>query len=210
MVAFLSGVLVGRGVRSQKDTTVVADASAWPSRRRQTAGRGGGAAAAQAPAAPPITAIAPPTPADEDLSYNSRLEGKQPPEETLKPQSRTGCRRAGEGRGAEGRREPRPPSRRPRRRGAAARRNRTPRSQGGGSARGRARGSGYYLKVVAYRDRRQADAVARRLGGKGYSAYVVPGSGRGRATACGSASTRRGRRPTRSGAASRKKSSSSH
>jgi cell division septation protein DedD len=39
-------------------------------------------------------------------------------------------------------------------------------------------GNGFYLKIVAYRDKPQADAVASRLAAKGYGAYVVPLSDR--------------------------------
>jgi cell division protein FtsN len=45
-------------------------------------------------------------------------------------------------------------------------------------------GDGYYVKVVAYRERSQAEKVARRLSGKGYSAYIVPLSGRGLYSVC--------------------------
>jgi cell division septation protein DedD len=38
-------------------------------------------------------------------------------------------------------------------------------------------GSGWYLKIAAFRERGQADAIARRLGGRGYNSYVVRASG---------------------------------
>ena len=38
-------------------------------------------------------------------------------------------------------------------------------------------GSGYYLKIVALRDKGQAEALAKRLTGKGYNTYVVSASG---------------------------------
>ena len=72
VVAFLSGVLVGRGVRSEKDM--------WPWRTRRSAAAApapGGTPAPAAQAAPPPLGLAPPTPADEDLTYEKRLEGKQ-------------------------------------------------------------------------------------------------------------------------------------
>ncbi len=34
-------------------------------------------------------------------------------------------------------------------------------------------GKGYALRVAAYKDRKQADALSARLAGKGYSTYVV-------------------------------------
>jgi cell division septation protein DedD len=40
-------------------------------------------------------------------------------------------------------------------------------------------GSGYVVKIVAYRDKAQADALASRLSGKGYAAFVALVSGKG-------------------------------
>ena len=37
-------------------------------------------------------------------------------------------------------------------------------------------GAGYYLRVVAFKDRGQAEGLATRLSGKGYSAYVGAGA----------------------------------
>src|SRR5512141_51024 len=76
VVAFLSGVLVGRGVRAEKDVSPVADAvgaTATPA-----ADPAAGAVPAAVQAAPP-PAVAPPTPAEEDLTYEKRLEGKTAP-----------------------------------------------------------------------------------------------------------------------------------
>jgi len=38
-------------------------------------------------------------------------------------------------------------------------------------------GPGYYLKIAAYRDRAQAETLAKRLHGKGYHTYVVTAPG---------------------------------
>jgi cell division protein FtsN len=182
VVAFLSGVLVGRGVRSQKDATVAGDVLAAaplgdPVPQSDPS-------APQAAAAPPINAIAPPTPADEDLSYNSRLEDKQPPRESLATsESQPG-------------RDPSPKAQTP-----AAKDTAKPASPAvpvqsvpappmpkpadpakakvDASLAAEPAGSGYYLKIGAYRGRPQADSMARRLGGKGYTTYIVPLSGRG-------------------------------
>jgi cell division protein FtsN len=137
----------------------------------------GSAAAPQATPAPPVTAIAPPTPPDEDLSYNSRLEGKEPPRETVKPPVEPATAPAAtspaKGQAASDAGKP-----------ATATKEAPPRVQPD-AAKAKAEvplaaepaGAGYYLKVIAYRDRGQADGLAKRLGSKGYSAYVVPAAG---------------------------------
>jgi cell division septation protein DedD len=40
-------------------------------------------------------------------------------------------------------------------------------------------GTGYYVKVVAYRTKAEADRMAVRLSAKGYAAYVTPVTGKG-------------------------------
>jgi cell division septation protein DedD len=40
-------------------------------------------------------------------------------------------------------------------------------------------GSGYVVKIVAYRDKAQSEALAARRAGKGYAAYVVTVAGKG-------------------------------
>jgi cell division septation protein DedD len=42
-------------------------------------------------------------------------------------------------------------------------------------------GTGYFVKVVAYRTKAEADRMAVRLSNKGYVAYVTPVTGKGAA-----------------------------
>ena len=174
VVAFLTGVLVGRGVHTQADTSVAAaDTAGAPAPDSSAAG----GAFASEPAAPPITAIAPPTPADEDLTYNSRLQGKEPPKETVPPEAVAGApsKAAADAKPVRGNEAKAAP--------AAATTPPPPVKAGAETAksadtsvRGEPGGSGWSLKIAAFRQRAQADAMARRLGGKGYSAYVVRAS----------------------------------
>jgi outer membrane biosynthesis protein TonB len=175
VVAFLSGVLVGRGVRTEKDASLLAaeSVSAAASPADSTAA----APAAAEPPAPPPTAIAPPTPADEDLTYEKRLESKQPPKETLKPVTDPPPSQAP---AKSATKEPPaakvPATKEPAKTVAPAE---AAKSKVDASLPAEPAGTGYYLKIVALRDRTQADSVARRLSGKGYSSYVVPMSGKG-------------------------------
>lgn len=168
VVAFLSGVLVGRGVRSERDSTIAtAEAAAAAASPAGVADPAQAVQGGQGQAAPPITAIAPPTPVEEDLSYNSRLQGNQAPSETVPPaggraaEALPAADQARNAQLAKADAKARPAAEQP---GAGA-----PKAGAGEPA-----GSGYYLKVVAYRDRGQADTLVKRLAGKGYGAYVVP------------------------------------
>ncbi len=159
VVTFLCGVLVGRGVRAQKEPVVAAEALAPGA---------AGAADPTAAALQPVTKTAPQTPPaapppqpEEDLSYYSRLEGQSAPPEAAKP--------AIGGKGSET--SPKP---------AAAQAPAAPKPAGPEAAQNAGpAGEGYYLKVVAYREKAQADVLAARLSRKGFGAYVVPLAGKG-------------------------------
>lgn len=77
VVIFLCGVLVGRGVRSERTPT-----DAAPPTVAVTPAPTDTVAEAGPPAAEPPS---PPAEAEPPLSYKSRLEGNKPPAETLKP-----------------------------------------------------------------------------------------------------------------------------
>ena len=149
VVAFLSGVLVGRGVRNQSPTEGPNTAVTLPSDSGQEE--------PPATAAGPPPVVPPPEPVDEDLSYQARLEGKTPPVETLKPAP-----------AAKPAAETTPPPPPPAAKVAA------PATEPSTSA-------GWLVQVAALRGRSNADAVAKRLVGKGYKAFVMaPGSRGGR------------------------------
>jgi cell division septation protein DedD len=76
VVIFLCGVLVGRGVRSERTPAEVAAPPVVTPAPTDTVADAG------PPAAEPPT---PPVEAEPSLSYKSRLEGNKPPAETLKP-----------------------------------------------------------------------------------------------------------------------------
>jgi DedD protein len=155
VVIFLCGVLVGRGVRVER--AAVVENSAVASAVETTPSQ-----LAPAPAPPPAAGsdprTAPPPPPVDDLSYFNRLEKeKAPPEElkaavTAKPEPRV-------------ERQP-PPAKSPIRPAAIAAGSTEP------------TGTGYAVQIAALNVRDEAEAIAKRLSSKGYTAYVVaPASG---------------------------------
>ena len=162
VVIFLCGVLVGRGVRAERGgldgagnavPEVVATTPQQP-------------AAAPAPAAgsDPTTAAPPPAAAD-DLSYFNRLERQKAPAERLKP--------ATEKVASAERAAPPPPT-------AAPEPAPTPSPAPPDASSGAAEpaGPGYAVQIAALNERNEAEAIAKRLSSKGYSAYVLsPASG---------------------------------
>jgi cell division septation protein DedD len=162
VVVFLLGVLVGRGVRdAQKDLPApdaVTQAPAAPAD-----------APALKPAASPPPATPPPTPPQEDLSYYARLEGQTPPVETIKPAPDTSApgKTAGKTPAAGGAAAATPA-------GKAAEPGAAPApASGTAPVAADASGAGFSVKVVAYKNRGQADSLASRLTAKGYATYVV-------------------------------------
>ena len=175
VVTFLCGVLVGRGVRAQKEPTAAADALAPAA--DPTASVAALQPVTKATPQPPSTE---PPPPEEDLSYYSRLEGKTAPPESVKgaagaPRADTAPKSAEPARRVAAPPKPAEPAKRvvtpPK---PAAEPKPAPPTASADPA-----GSGYVLKIVAYRNRAQATALASRLSGKGYAAYVVPVSSRG-------------------------------
>jgi DedD protein len=164
VVTFLCGVLVGRGVRSQKETAVATEALA-----------AGGSAAADptAAAAPQVETSAPaaqppptppPSPPQEDLSYYAKLEGK--PGESAKsgPPAPAAKDPKAETTGVVARTTPVP---------ATAPARPAPAPAAAAAAPGEPSGEGYALRVAAYKGRAQADALAARLSTRGYGTWVV-------------------------------------
>lgn len=149
VVIFLCGVMVGRGVRNNlpaaNDFGTTTEAAAAP------------AAAEPAPASAGPAAEAPPVPGEGD--YHASLTADKPADEKLAaaaPPAREE-RAAPEEKPA----EPPPPPSEPTRAAAPA----PPASV--------TSGDGFVVQVAALRDRTEADALVRRLSGKGYSAFVV-------------------------------------
>lgn len=174
VVAFLSGVLVGRGVSARVDSAAAVEAAAsTPTGLPEGVEGDAQPQSAAAEPAPPITAVAPATPIEEDLSYRRRLEAAKPPSESV-GRAEGGAAPARPTTAASATKPSLPPP------AAAQVAAADPAAaKMGSAASAEPPGPGYYLKVVAYRDRGQADGIAKRLSGKGYHAYVVPLSGRG-------------------------------
>jgi cell division septation protein DedD len=143
VVIFLCGVLVGRGVRTERgaaaDATAMNEAPAADISQPATSG----AASAPVPAGSDPTS-APPPPTVDDLSYFKRLEQPHQPAEKLKPTASP----------------PSPP----------AAKEPAPQPPVAASP---PPGPGYAVQVAALNVRREADAIAKRLTLKGYDAYVL-------------------------------------
>jgi cell division septation protein DedD len=165
---FVLGAMVGRGVKARKDAPS-ADAPAAPVATVADASTPAGAPAGTASTLPPPTTANPP--AEVGLSYASRLDGKNAPAETLKAPDPEKAAAAPAGKPA------RPLAEKPAEKVAKA--EPAP-ADAAAKAADAANDAGRWLvKVVAYKERAQADNLAAKLTGKGYSAYVVQVSAKG-------------------------------
>lgn len=155
VVIFLCGVLVGRGVRAERGA--IADGTPTAS-NVETAPPA--PAAAPPPAATPAgsdpTKAAPPA---DDLTYFSRLEKPAPPPEHLKAATEKAEPPA-----------PKVAAVAPQRPPPAA-----PPTESSAAAPGVAEpgGAGFAVQIAALNVRGDAEAIAKRLSSKGYSAYVM-------------------------------------
>jgi cell division septation protein DedD len=173
VVIFLCGVLVGRGVPYGRGA--VADASASVPLTDTLPQQPASAPAPPAAGSDP-TAAAPPTPSD-DLSYFNRLEKQTPSAEHLKPEKERNS--AASARAAK---EPPPPAPAPSKEPARAQATPAPatppptaaaRTDPASVAAPEPSGQGFAVQIAALNVRSEADAIARRLSSKGYSAYVL-------------------------------------
>ena len=181
VVIFLCGVLVGRGVRTERGSeaeTAELSAPAEPAPQQ-----------AASPATPtptgsdPTTAAAAP-PAVDDLSYFNRLQTTSPPPEKLKapersaagpPAGRTAATVPPAGQSASAAAPPTPtpvpravtpPTEKEPARDAAPGRDAATSSAPVGTG-------GYAVQIAALNLRSEADAIAKKLSAKGYAAYVL-------------------------------------
>lgn len=145
VVTFLFGVQVGRGVLVQRGTPESTEASA---------------ASVEEPAPPPASASpasGAPVTAGEKLSYAERLAAPEPAAESLK--------------------KPEAPAELPTPRPEAPPAPASPAPVAAKTASAAAStepaGTGFAIQVAALKERSEADAIVKRLAGKGYSAYVV-------------------------------------
>ena len=157
VVIFLFGVLVGRGVRAERGTLEATAAT--------------GVEPAPAPAGPstppvgqdPTKVVEPPTPAPEPPPVDEGARKPSPPvaEKTADKPVDTPTKPRSADRSAA---PPPPPAPTP--------------TTGGAHGPVEPAGSGYAVQIAALNVRSEADAIAKRLTSKGYSAYVLaPASG---------------------------------
>jgi cell division septation protein DedD len=184
VVIFLFGVLVGRGVKAERimlEATAASGPSSDVEPRPATAGEPRGAA----PAEDPTKAAEAPAPASESLSYAERLEKHSPPSEQLKPVSDKKGDKA-EKTATPGRPQARTTSGATSAPSAGGPPPAAPAASSGtpGASAAEAHsaaepaGSGFAVQIAALNVRSEADAIAKRLSAKGYSAYVLaPASG---------------------------------
>jgi cell division protein FtsN len=174
VVIFLFGVLVGRGVRDGASAPEVASAEVAPDEAHATAPvpdnaappASAGGSSSNAPAAPP----------PEELSYAERLLRDSPPEENLKPGTSAEPDAAPVVKEpvAEKAPPPQPPPPAPREKAPVPSAQAAPAP----AAAVKAEASdptcpGFAVQVAAYRDRRDADSLAKQLAAKGYPAFVM-------------------------------------
>jgi DedD protein len=165
VVIFLCGVLVGRGVRTERAATEPATETA---------------VAEAAPAPPPAAVSAPagaPATANETLTYANRLASSEPPKEQLSP--------AGQQAAAPKPSTPAPAPAPATSAAAASPAKQTtpppapapaappPAVAAGPPVATEPSGPGFAIQLAALRQREEADGVARRLTSKGYPAYVM-------------------------------------
>ena len=165
VVIFLCGVLVGRGVRSERQAALndAAPASIEPTPQP--------APAEKAPAGSDPTAAATPPPTVDDLSYFNRLEKQTQPPEELKA--------AAAPRREAPKAEPPAPTSAPAKVPAATVAEAKPAATVDKSVDRPAApaGDGYVIQVAAMPEHGVADAMAKRLSSKGYSAFVMTADG---------------------------------
>ncbi len=149
VVIFLCGVLVGRGVKAERAAGVPDGAAATI----EPAPSPAASVAATPPAGSDPTTAAPP-PTVDDLSYFNRLDKQTPAVEELKapPASAAPAPTAAVAP------KPQPVATAPAPSGLAS----------------PPAGEGYAIQVAAMLDHNDADAMARRLSSKGYSAFILP------------------------------------
>ena len=185
VVIFLCGVLVGRGVKAQVGTGV--DAAPATTIAETTPTQPQTPAPAPAAGSDPTTAP-PPPPASEDLSYFKRLEQANAPAEQLKPtdaRSTSGPQRSSTpavvapptpAPPAPAKEKPAKPT--PEKETTAAKAAPVPPVAQASAAAAEPSGQGFAVQIAALNVRSDADAIAKRLSAKGYTAYVLtPASG---------------------------------
>jgi cell division septation protein DedD len=168
VVIFLCGVMVGRGVRS--------DRAEPGSQQTDLATPAGATAAAPASAPVPVPpaargSVTPPEPA-EDGSTMKALTAEKPPDTSLESKAPAKhAAAAAKSAPAEKPAEPHTQSAKPADTAAAS--QATPPPVAAPAPPTAVTSGGFAVQITALRDRSEADAIVRRLEAKGYPAYVV-------------------------------------
>jgi DedD protein len=175
VVIFLCGVLVGRGVRGDRplvDPSVASNADPTPAPPPVTP--------AQPPAGSDPTTAQPPPPTSEDLSYFNRLEKQTPAQEQLKqpPAEHKATSTPREAAATMGKAPvPRAVEKPAREIERSAPKEAAPALKDPAKATAPdaapPAGDGFAVQIAALNVRSEADAIAKRLSSKGYSAYVM-------------------------------------
>jgi cell division septation protein DedD len=185
VVIFLCGVLVGRGVRAERGG--VAEFSTATSVGEPTPQPPAVAPAPPPAGSDPTAAAQPPAAGNDDLSYFDRLEKTKPPKEELKgsPQAQAPSSSRGDVREP----APTPKGTTATKETAATKEPSAPKeaapvkapardSANAAATSSEPSGPGYAVQIAALNVRSEAEAIAKRLSSKGYSAYVLsPASG---------------------------------
>jgi cell division septation protein DedD len=159
---FLMGLQVGRGVLMARGVP---------------GGEAAAAAANEAEPPPPPAAATPsstssPATAGEKLSYAERLGSATPPKDTLKPEAAATPAEAPSPKAEATEPTPAPPAAAAKTAPKPAPTANTPPAAPAVQSTEPA-GAGFAIQVAALREPDEADAIVKRLAGKGYSAYVV-------------------------------------
>jgi cell division septation protein DedD len=165
VVIFLCGVLVGRGVRAERaaDGTDAAALSDPLAADRTVEASG----SVITPGQDPTVAPAPPLPTSDELSYPDRLGKSASARESIKDSTKV------KEPANESPRHVTPESTAARAGDVSSPASPLPAEPASSTAAG-APGPGFAVQVAALNVRTEADAIARRLSAKGYSAYVQP------------------------------------
>ncbi len=168
VVIFLCGVLVGRGVRAQRGS---------PAEGTEAAAVAAVTIGAEPPAAaapPSASSSTTPVTAGEKLGYSERLSGPEPAAEQLQkaeppPPADEDPKVAA---------APKPAASVPQAKLSPAPTNKPAKAVAAATAaaattRAEPSGDGFAIQVAALRERAEADAIVKRLAGKGYPAYVL-------------------------------------
>ena len=156
VVIFLTGVQVGRGVRTERGGLPAGS---------QTAAAVPGSEAPPPPASATSGSSATPVTAGEKLSYAERLGGTAPPADALKGSAAPPAASGDTTPTPKPEAPPAEPARPPAAPAATA--------AAPVAATTEPAGTGFAIQVAALREREEADTIVKRLAGKGYPAYVL-------------------------------------